>query len=186
MGIREALLKFGLGSLKGVDEQSLKKLYRLKVREVHPDVKGTGNEKEFREVKTAYTLLLNNLGNVVNEEVYRSTSSKEEVNRVSFEELLKCYRNKDNKFASGVWAVIFNLFVEINGDRYEFQKVERKNLTDEYKLSIYVPCKFGDEVKIRIVDQERVLKLNGNSVSTVINFNYLAKVTVYFFADNEE
>ena len=45
-----------LGVKRGADEETVRRAYREKVKEVHPDSK-TGDEEAFKEVKAAYERL---------------------------------------------------------------------------------------------------------------------------------
>ena len=46
-----------LGVTRQADAEEIKRAYRRKARQLHPDVAGPGHEEEFKEVTVAYEVL---------------------------------------------------------------------------------------------------------------------------------
>lgn len=188
MTFQKALSIFQLSSLESTDAKALKKRYLKLVKVMHPDVVGESGEKAFKELGIAYTILKNALNNSFERTITVNNTGKhyEKAEYISFEELIKCFENRDvQKFVGKTWIINFKVLFKTSVGQLELVMSAAKNKNDEYNLVVYLPFEDGEKLEVDFYGINKELTLSGIGSRIFINYNYLAKITIHVMRDSD-
>lgn len=208
----DAIRIFDITDIYEIDRQDLVKRYRNFMKKYHPDLctdkrlKALYEEKS-KEINEANEILNRLLDSIESEKKLVDIQRKDIVVAIiPFDKLLDLYNGgelelrgskggqettfklTESNVKSMMISLLCEIRIEINGNTYEFESIQKVNIKDEYEIECiidvcdsYLLQQSDLDVRIMGYGKDVKVKLSSNPLKLKLNFNGLAKLNVNIY-----